>query len=155
MRLTSAGRDAPFGLVFPLWKHWEIEGDATASISNDAFNDNTCARLTVGPNGGSLVQRGTFATHKGDPISGSYWLKRDGEKDWRKVDFMLPDEDNPDAELRISLPEGVWLVDQVSAMSDSSRSAGGFRTNILEAVKALHPTILRARPGAVGIRLLA
>lgn len=26
--LTLAGRDAPFGLVFPLWKHWSVEGAA-------------------------------------------------------------------------------------------------------------------------------
>ncbi len=141
--LTLAGRDAPFGVAFPLWKHWTVEGDAKAAISTDAFNDQTCAKLTVGPKGGALVQRGTFAAHRGDPVTGSYWLKREGARDWRKVEFALPDEENPDAELRLALPEGTWLVDQVSAMSASSRAAGGFRTNILEAVKALHPSILR------------
>ncbi len=141
--LTLGGKDAPFGVAFPLWEHWTVEGDVKAAISSDAFNDKTCAKLTVGPKGGALVQRGTFASHKGDPVTGSYWLKREGERDWRKVEFTLPDDENPDAELCIELPEGTWLVDQVSAMSASSRAAGGFRTNLLAAVKALSPTILR------------
>lgn len=69
---------------------------------------------------------------------------------WRRRPFVLrPRRDAPDAALEIAVAAGgaVWL-DQVSLMSDAARRCGGFRPDLLAAIAALKPPMIRYPGGS-------
>jgi alpha-L-arabinofuranosidase len=115
----------------------------------------------------SGVSQGPFAIRKGEVYSGSLWAKGDGNAElsiafnsgnkiivskvigkpgpeWKKYQFSLEaGQFNGDAGLYIGAKGGSLQVDQVSMMSQTAISIGGFRPDIYKAVEQLHPTNLR------------
>src|ERR1019366_5250572 len=71
-------------------------------------------------------------------------------KEWKEFSLLLnPAATSGNATLRIVAPAGsVVKLDQVSLMPDSYRANGGFRTDLTQAVAALHPPVIRW-PGVV------
>ena len=65
-------------------------------------------------------------------------------KDWKKYEFKLqPESYVGDADFAICVQEGEIQVDQVTMSSKTGLETGGFRPDILQAVKELHPSCLR------------
>ena len=66
------------------------------------------------------------------------------EKDWKKYEFVLESEtyEGP-ADFFIGIQDGTVQVDQVTMSTQKGLETGGFRPDILQAVKELHPTCLR------------
>ena len=63
---------------------------------------------------------------------------------WKKFGISLPaGELSGDADFAILATEGTLLVDQVTLSTATGQANGGFRPDILQAVKDLHPTCLR------------
>ena len=63
---------------------------------------------------------------------------------WKKFDISLPaGELSGDADFAILATGGTLLVDQVTLSTATGQANGGFRPDILQAVKDLHPTCLR------------
>ena len=63
---------------------------------------------------------------------------------WKKFDISLPaGELSGDADFAILATDGTLLVDQVTLSTATGQANGGFRPDILQAVKDLHPTCLR------------
>ncbi|MBO5812450.1 MAG: alpha-L-arabinofuranosidase, partial [Bacteroidaceae bacterium] len=64
--------------------------------------------------------------------------------DWKKFDINLPvGELKGDADFAIFVENGTVQIDQVTLSTATGQSLGGFRPDILQAVKDLHPTCLR------------
>ena len=65
-------------------------------------------------------------------------------KEWKKFEFTLEAETyTGDADFSIGVQDGAVQVDQVTMSTATGLSTGGFRPDILQAVKELHPTCLR------------
>ena len=64
--------------------------------------------------------------------------------DWKKFDINIPvGELKGDADFAICVENGTVQIDQVTLSTATGQSLGGFRPDILQAVKDLHPTCLR------------
>lgn len=64
--------------------------------------------------------------------------------EWKKFDITLPaGENNGDADFAIAVENGTVQIDQVTLTTATGKSLGGFRPDILQTVKDLHPTCLR------------
>ena len=64
--------------------------------------------------------------------------------DWKKYEFeMMSSDYQGDGEFAICVENGTVQVDEVSMTTLSGRELGGFRPDIFNAVKDLHPTCLR------------
>jgi alpha-N-arabinofuranosidase len=148
-------------------RHWSIVGPGKAGMeTNDPFNSNFCVQIdaTVGETG---LEQDEFCITAGETYIGSLWARGTtpggievrlaggntvvGRKvgratsDWRKLKFELhPKVSDANATLQVIAPRGskVW-VDQVSMMPRSWRGTGGFRPDLLKAVAAIKPPIIR------------
>ena len=64
--------------------------------------------------------------------------------EWKKFDISLPAGANSgDADFAIAVENGTVQIDQVTLSTATGQANGGFRPDILQAVKDLHPTCLR------------
>lgn len=148
-------------------RHWSVYGGANGALDPDQpLNSRLCLRLEA-PAGGGIEQR-PLSVRAGETYRGSLWARgaaadglvvrlTDGSRvlagaslpppsdDWREFPVVLrPTGAAAAATLQVGLPGGgrVWL-DQVSLMPDSWRRAGGFRPDLLAAVAALRPPVIR------------
>lgn len=150
--------------VAPQWK--SFGGGAFEMVKGNAVNMDYSQKITSGSEQSGIMQ-GPFAVRKGEVYLGSVWAKGDGKAeltlafnsggrniaaqvignpgaDWKKYTFSLDGEQyEGDANLTIGVKSGSIQVDQISMMSRTGISLGGFRPDIYEAVKQLHPTNLR------------
>jgi len=149
-------------------RHWQGFGDGEVYITRDnPLNSQQC-QFIAAQRGEVGVRQSPLFIRANEVYSGSVWVRgeapnglvvrlKDGEKviaeqrlpaptpDWREYAFEFkPTEtaENATFELAVVAPGKVW-VDQVSLMSESSRKVGGFRTDLLEALKALRPAAIR------------
>jgi alpha-N-arabinofuranosidase len=151
--------------VAPRWRPW---GQADISdVTVNALNGQNCKRITTTEGVGGLAQR-PLKIEKGETYRGSLWargnlqgqlsvsLLTDGEMvaeqvvggisaDWKEYPLTLASAVSSDrAELQV-VADGrgdVW-IDQVSLMPESWRKAGGERPDLLRAIAALRPPVIR------------
>jgi len=64
-------------------------------------------------------------------------------KDWKKYEFTLAPQTNGDGDFAIAVKDGTVQVDMATMTTQTGLNLGGFRPDILQAVKELHPTCLR------------
>jgi alpha-N-arabinofuranosidase len=135
-------------------------------VKSDAVNMKYSQKITAGADVAG-VQQGPFFIKKGEQYKGTIWAKGDGKAsltiafnasgkniaikelgkpsaEWKKYEFQLnADQYEGDAALYIGAKGGSLQVDQVSMMSKTAISLGGFRPDIYKAVQELGPTNLR------------
>lgn len=145
---------------------WESFGDAAFRlVKGDAVNMDYAQQISA--KGVSGLQQGPQAVRPGDAFVGSVYAKGDGRArlsvglrrggewlvrqslgcpspDWQKYEFTLDaGAYEGDADFAIAAEDGTLLIDQASMGTRSGQALGGFRPDIFQAVKALHPTCLR------------
>jgi alpha-N-arabinofuranosidase len=64
-------------------------------------------------------------------------------KDWKKYAFTLRPQASCDGDFAIAVKNGTVQVDMATMTTQTGIDLGGFRPDILQAVKELHPTCLR------------
>jgi alpha-L-arabinofuranosidase len=151
----------------PVAPQWKSFGNGKFEmVKGDAVNMKYSQKITAGTELSGVLQ-GPFSIRKGEVYSGSLWAKGDGNAEltigfisgvknvaaqvmgkpgtgWKKYEFSLEAIGyEGDADLAIGVKGGSLQVDQVSMMSHSAISLGGFRPDIYKAVKQLGPTNLR------------
>ena len=142
-------------------RHWQAFGPGEVGLSTEEpLNDKHCLILR-GETGETGVSQANFCLHKGDTLRGSLWARGRGmlavklanqqrtlpalADTWQEYPLeFTPPADQPNAMLRIAARGKASVsLDQVSLMSDSARAIGGFRSDLLAAVKDLHPSLIR------------
>jgi alpha-N-arabinofuranosidase len=150
--------------VAPQWK--SFGNGSFEMVKGNAVNMDYSQKITSGTEVSGVLQ-GPFAVRKGEVYSGSLWSKGDGKAEltiafnsggrniafqvignpgaeWKKYEFSLDGgQFEGDANLAIGVKGGSLQVDQISMMSRTGISIGGFRPDIYKAVEELHPTNLR------------
>ena len=149
-------------------ENWETFGPGNVSqTQTNPLNSDWCVHVE-NQNGETGVEQVPFCIRKGERYSGSLWARGtapdglevsllDGEQiiaqqelpspgsEWEEYEFAFATEDTArEATLRVTIKgkADCWL-DQVSMMSESSREHGGFRPDLLNAIKDLRPPIIR------------
>ncbi len=150
--------------VAPQWKSF---GNGNYEmVKGDAVNMKYSQKISATSESTGIAQ-GPFSIKKGEVYTGSIWAKGDGSAeltlgfvsggryiasqvigkpvgDWKKYEFSLEAGDyEGDADLAIGAKNGSVQVDQISMMSRTAISLGGFRPDIYKAVQELAPTNLR------------
>jgi alpha-N-arabinofuranosidase len=145
---------------------WTSFGDAAFTlVKGDAVNMDYAQQIAA--KGVSGLQQGPQAVRPGDPFVGSVYAKGDGRArlsvglrkggewivrqdlgcpspDWQKYEFTLDAGAYAgDADFAIAAEDGTLLIDQASMGTRAGQALGGFRPDIFQAVKDLHPTCLR------------
>ncbi len=148
-------------------RHWDVFGAGTASVTSESpFNSNFA--VAIDASGGETgLEQDEFAVRAGETYVGSLWARstapqalqvrlRAGQTtasqaagramgDWRELKFELrPEVSDANATLQVVVPAGGKVqIDQVSMMPQSWKTAGGFRPDLLKAIAALEPPIIR------------
>ena len=147
--------------------NWEKSSNAKLYSSKDALNSKVSALLFNPQDEMAYIQQNTFFIIPQN-YYGSFWAKADtgtnlqiklleGKSILDQAEFKVTDESwqeyeyqfNPtvtttNGVLQISTPDsGNVYLDQVSLMGQDSKDNHGFRPDLLEAVKELHPPIIR------------
>lgn len=150
--------------VAPQWK--SFGSGKFEMVKGDAVSMKYSQKITAGSESAGVLQ-GPFSIKKGETYSGTVWAKGDGKAElsiafrngaksvsskvlgvpgaaWKKFEFSLvAGEYEGDANLLLGVKGGTIQVDQISMMSNTSISIGGFRPDIYKAVKELAPSNLR------------
>ena len=145
---------------------WDSFGRGSFSlVKGDAVNMDYSQKIVT--EGISGLEQWTMAVRPGDPFVGSVYAKGDGKAElyvglrrgegwvlrqslghpgteWQRYDFTLDaGAFDGDAAFAVAAGNGTVQIDQVSMGTASGQANGGFRPDILQAVKDLHPTCLR------------
>jgi alpha-N-arabinofuranosidase len=167
LHVTSIGGELLFEGVPTAARHWFASGPGEIAVdASAAFNGKQSLRI-VSRDAASGIEQPGYAVRAGDALRGSLWLTGTGpgvvvrlvdggrvlaeqavaapSAEWKEFPLLLnPGATSGNATLRILARAGsVVKLDQVSLMPDSYRANGGFRTDLTQAVSALHPPILR------------
>ena len=144
---------------------WNAFGEGKYSlVKGDAINMDYAQEITAGKSPAGVAQ-GPQNVIAGETYVGSVYAKGDAKLSvalvrdgrilreqalgvpgpaWKKFDISLPAGDlSGDADFAILAQDGTLLVDQVTLSTATGQANGGFRPDILQAVKDLHPTCLR------------
>ena len=133
-------------------------------VKGDAVNMDYAQEITAGAAPAGVAQ-GPQNVIPGETFVGSVYAKGDAQLSvalvrdgrilreqalgvpgpaWKRCEIALPaGELSGDADFAILAKDGTLLVDQVTLSTAAGRANGGFRPDILQAVKDLHPTCLR------------
>ena len=128
-------------------------------VKGDAINMDYAQEITAGATAAGIAQ-GPQNVVPGETFVGSIYAKGDAKLSvalvrdgrflreqalgvpgpaWKKFDISLPaGELSGDADFAILATEGTLLVDQVTLSTATGQANGGFRPDILQAVKDLH-----------------
>ena len=145
---------------------WTSFGDAAFRlVKGDAVNMDYAQEIRA--RGLSGLQQGPQAVRPGEVFVGSVYARGDGRArltvglrrggewvarqslgcpspDWQKYEFTLDGGAfEGDADFAIAAEDGTLQIDQASMGTRSGQALGGFRPDIFQAVKDLHPTCLR------------
>ena len=148
--------------VAPQWKAFG-QGQYRL-VKGDAINMDYAQEITAGATAAGVAQ-GPQNVVPGETFVGSVYAKGDAKLSvalvrdgrilreqalgvpglaWKKFDISLPaGELSGDADFAILATGGTLLVDQATLSTATGQANGGFRPDILQAVKDLHPTCLR------------
>jgi alpha-N-arabinofuranosidase len=154
--------DVKLPAVAPQWKSFG-EGKYRL-VKGDAVNMDYAQEITAGTTAAGVAQ-GPQNVVAGETFVGSVYAKGDGKLSvalvrdgrilreqalgvpgpaWKKFDISLPAGDlSGDADFAILAKDGTLRVDQATLSTATGQANGGFRPDILQAVKDLHPTCLR------------
>ena len=148
-------------------RYWYAAGAGQTWPDTDLPLNGTYSLRMIARDADSGIEQPGYAVRAGDALRGSLWLTGtgsglvvrlvDGSKvlaeqavgapgaEWREFPLLLnPTAASGNATLRILARAGsVVKLDQVSLMPDSYRANGGFRTDLAQAVAALHPSVIR------------
>ena len=132
-----------------------VKGDAVNMDYSQSIKTSEKAGIMQGPQNvvagetyvGSIYAKGigklSVSFKNGDQYIGEQSFNVIGWN-WKKYDFVIPAGDySGDADFAIAVEKGTVQVDAVSLMSSTGISLGGFRPDIFNTVKDLHPTCLR------------
>lgn len=147
-------------------KNWTFFGTGTASIISDALNDDAAVQIEALTAGAGLQQDNFKFIPQ--TYSGSLWMKGTlpagvrvqlmdgstvlGQADlpaptapWAEYPFQIASTGSTNSgSLRIVLlGPGTVVLDQVSMMGADAMATGGYRPDLLAAVEALRPPIIR------------
>ena len=147
---------------------WEAFGEGRYSlVKGDAVNMDYAQRIEARKEPAGVQQSGPLYVRPGDVFTGSFYAKgsgraqlsvglREGDRwivrkslgcpspDWLRFDFLLDGGAyQGDARFAIAVEDGSVLVDQVSMGTKAGEALGGFRPDIFQAVKDLHPSCMR------------
>ena len=172
IKVTSAGgkqtlfaglpKDVQIPAVAPQWKsfgHGEfqmVKGDAVNMNYSQRITSQSVSGLTQGPVArivagekylGYIHAKGngilTVALRSGYQVIAQQVLGTPGSE-WKKYEFELTsDTYNGDADFAICVEGGTIQVDEASMTTASGKALGGFRPDIFNTVKQLHPTCMR------------
>lgn len=167
VRVTSLD-NTDININLNLVRHWNMIGEgAVETVCSDALNHHTALCLHSSGKYMGIEQTENFSIRKDDLLKGSLFLKGtvneahiqllEGKKVvsekviqgisdvWTEFFVELPSrKDVTWGTLRIFTEKtGELYVDQVSLMHQSSIANDGFRVELMDAVNALQPTILR------------
>ena len=145
---------------------WAAFGNGVFTlVKGDAVNMDYSQKIVTEAVSG--LQQGPMAVRAGDPFVGSVYAKGDGKAElfvglrnndgwvlrqslghpgaaWERYEFTLDAGTfSGDADFAVAAENGTVQIDQVSMGTASGQANGGFRPDILQAVKDLHPTCLR------------
>lgn len=143
---------------------WNSFGDGEFSlVKGDAVNMDYSQKISS--DGKSGVIQGPQNIIAGEKYLGYIYAKGDGRlsvemrngdnavalcdlgvpgPEWKKLEFeMVSVAYQGDADFAVCVQDGSVQVDEVSMTTQSGRELGGFRPDIFNAVKDLHPTCLR------------
>ena len=147
-------------------QQWTAFGDGAQYrlIKDDAVNMRYSQEITAGKTEAGIFQ-GPQNIIAGEKYVGSIYAKGKGElivglrntdgqfvaleslgkvgKDWKKYAFTLKPHTSCDGDFAIAVKNGTVLVDMATMTTQTGIDLGGFRPDILQAVKELHPTCLR------------
>ncbi|MBS7323611.1 MAG: alpha-L-arabinofuranosidase, partial [Bacteroidaceae bacterium] len=140
------------------------EGGKYRLIKDDAINMRYSQEITAEKAEAGIFQ-GPQNILSGEKYVGSIYAKGKGElmvglrntkgefvarkslgkvgKEWQKYAFTLEPQVNCDGDFAIVVKDGTVQVDMVTMTTLTGKNLGGFRPDILQAVKELHPTCLR------------
>ena len=144
---------------------WDAFGNATYElVKGDAINMDYSQKITAGASPAGVSQ-GPQNLIAGETFLGSIYAKGNGTlsvglkrgnniileqnlgvpgNTWTKYDINLPlGSLSGDADFAIIVKNGTVQVDQATLTTKTGQSLGGFRPDIFNAVKELHPTCLR------------
>ena len=144
---------------------WDSFGNATYElVKGDAINMDYSQKITASSSPAGVSQ-GPQNLVAGETFLGSIYAKGNGTlsvglkrgnniileqnlgvpgNSWKKFDINLPLGNlSGDADFAIIVKNGTVQVDQVTLTTKTGQSLGGFRPDIFNAVKELHPTCLR------------
>ncbi len=144
---------------------WDAFGNATYElVKGDAINMDYSQKITAGASPAGVSQ-GPQNLISGETFLGSIYAKGNGTlsvglkrgnniileqnlgvpgNTWTKYDINLPlGSLSGDADFAIIVKNGTVQVDQATLTTKTGQSLGGFRPDIFNAVKELHPTCLR------------
>lgn len=143
---------------------WNAFGNAQFElVKGDAISMDYSQKITATSKAG--LSQGPQNLKKGDVFIGSIYAKGNGTLsvgfkrgdsfiaeqklgvpglEWKKLDISLPAGQNTgDADFAICVENGTVQFDMVTLSTEEGLATGGFRPDILQAVKDLHPTTLR------------
>ena len=147
-------------------QQWTAFGDGAQYrlIKDGAVNMRYSQEITAGKTEAGIFQ-GPQNIIAGEKYVGSIYAKGKGElivglrntdgqfvaleslgkvgKDWKKYAFTLKPHTSCDGDFAIAVKNGTVLVDMATMTTQTGIDLGGFRPDILQAVKELHPTCLR------------
>ena len=153
--------DVKIPAVAPQWNSF---GDASFElVKGDAVNMDYSQKITA--RGKAGVSQGPQNVVAGETFVGSIYAKGNGTlsvglkngstfiaeqklgvpgSTWKKFDISLPAGNyTGDADFAIIVENGTVQVDQATLSTATGLALGGFRPDILQTVKDLHPTCLR------------
>lgn len=160
--------ELPKVTLYRVARHWEAYGPGTVSLSTEnPLNSRRC-QFILAQGGETGLRQTPLCLRAGETYRGSLWARgeapkglvvrvKEGERvlleqalpapeaQWREFSFTFtPSVSAEHATLEIGArePGQVWL-DQVSLMAEGDRRAGGFRSDLLQAVAQLRPPIIR------------
>lgn len=149
-------------------KYWDSYGQGDFQLVRDEPLNCELAQKVVSEGDEAGMEQTNLCVRRGQTYRGSLWARgrapqgmvvrlRDGEaildetkltapsSQWHEYKFQLTPSGSADyAILQVGvLGKGEIFLDQVSLMSESARKTGGFRPDLLQAVSALQPPIIR------------
>ena len=153
--------DVKIPAVAPQWN--SFGNGQFEMVKGDAINMDYSQKITAASKSG--VSQGPQNVVAGETFVGSIYAKGNGTlsvglkkgdefvveqkigvpgSEWKKFDISLPaGEYTGDADFAIAVENGTVQVDQATLSTATGLALGGFRPDILKAVKDLHPTCLR------------
>ena len=153
--------DVKIPAVAPQWNSFGtgefemVKGDAINMDYSQKVTATSKSGVSQGPQNvvagetflGSIYAKGngvlSVGLKRGDEFIVEQKLGTPGDE-WKKFDIELPaGENSGDADFAIAVENGTVQFDQVTLTTATGLSLGGFRPDILQAVKDLHPTCLR------------
>ena len=159
---------APYDVTIPdIAQQWTAFGDENGKYrlhKDDAVNMRYSQGITAKKQMAGICQ-GPQNLIKGEKYVGSIYAKGKGEltiglrdengnfvamkslgkvsKEWKKYNFTLEPSVSGTGDFAIGVTRGSIQVDQVTMTTQTGLDLGGFRPDILQAVKELHPSCLR------------